>query len=166
MIFENNDFGVGGNVNFFTEANLYSWIQKSPLLTRKLSSKYLHSNKVGIRNAFWDLNKYMTKNCPSWKSREQPPEHPPPTHPPKIEIFLSQILIIRDIQNLPLYICFWGWQKGWNIKEMYVSPKLSKSKMAANYGHIIVLSIKSINMPFLDIALIASKQTGFRSNEC
>ena len=46
---------------------------------------------------------YMTKNCPSWKS------------PLKIEIFLSQILIIRDIQNLPRYICFWGWQKGWYI---------------------------------------------------
>ena len=40
--------------------------------------------------------------------------------------------------------------------------------MAANYGQRIVLGIKSINMPFLplDIALMASKQTGFRSNEC
>ena len=50
----------------------------------------------------------MTKSFPSWKSREHP-------LPPKKEIFLSQLLIIRDIQNLPLYICFWGWQKGWNI---------------------------------------------------
>ena len=34
-------------------------------------------------------------------------------------------------------------------KKLYVSPQLSKSKMAANYGQRMVLSIKSINMPFL-----------------
>ena len=32
----------------------------------------------------------------------------------KVEIFLSQILIIRDIENLPLDVCFWGWQKRLN----------------------------------------------------
>ena len=26
---------------------------------------------MDIRNAFWDLNKYITKSCPSWKSSEQ-----------------------------------------------------------------------------------------------
>ena len=143
MIFENNDFGVGGNVNFFTEANFTFMNTKSPLWTRKLSSNYLHSNKVDIQNAFWDLNKYMTKSCPSWKSMKTPLQE-------KQNFFLSQLLIIRDIQNLPLYIwiCFWGWQKGWNILKKTVSPKLSKSKMAANYGQRFVLGIKSINMPF------------------
>ena len=34
-------------------------------------------------------------------------------------------------------------------KKIHVSPKLSKSKMAANYGQRIVLGIKSINMPFM-----------------
>ena len=29
---------------------------------------------------------------------------------PKIEMSVSQHLIIGDIQNLPLDICFWGWQ--------------------------------------------------------
>ena len=28
------------------------------------------------------------------------------SEPEKIETFLSQLLIIRDIHNLPLYICF------------------------------------------------------------
>ena len=47
----------------------------------------------------------MTKSCPSWKSREQSrpphPHHPHPPPPPpnkKLEIFLSQLLIIRDIK--------------------------------------------------------------------
>ena len=37
--------------------------------------------------------------------------HENPENKPKIEIFLSQLLIIRDIQNLPLDVCFRGWQK-------------------------------------------------------
>ena len=40
-------------------------------------------------------------------------------------------------------------EKGWNILKSYVPPKLSKSKMAANYGQRNVLGIKSIKIPLL-----------------
>ena len=54
---------------------------------------------------------------------------------PKSEISLSQLLITRDVQNLHLDICFGGWQIRCNsLKFLCVSPKTSKSKMAANYG--------------------------------
>ena len=132
---------------------LYSWIQKSPLWTRKLSSKYLHSNKLGIRNAFWDLNKYMTKSCPSWKSKEQPPPPPPPKKKKKKNKKWNFLISTSNYQRYTKFTyvhMFLRMTKRMKYpKKMYVSPKLSKSKMAANYGQIIVLSIKSINMPFL-----------------
>ena len=36
MIFENNDFGVGGNVNFFTEANFILMNAKITTLKQKI----------------------------------------------------------------------------------------------------------------------------------
>ena len=33
---------------------------------------------------------------------------------PKNEISLSQLLNIRNIQNLPLDVCFYGWQMRYN----------------------------------------------------
>ena len=99
MIFTNNDFGVGGKVNFLQKRTLYSWIQKSPLWTRKLSSKYLHSNKVDIRNAFWDLNTYMTKGRPSWNSGEQPPPPPPPQKKKKKKKNRNSLISISNYQR-------------------------------------------------------------------
>ena len=61
-------WGVGGDVSFLQKRILYSWPQKSLLWIRKLSSNYLHSIQVDMRNSLWDINKYMTKSCPSWKS--------------------------------------------------------------------------------------------------
>ena len=127
----------------------YSWIQK-PLWTRKLCFKYLHSNKVDIRNGFWDLNKYLTKSCPSWKSRERPP--PQKKKKKKniyLEIFLSQLLIIRDIQNLPLYICFWGWQKRWNILKKITYHQSCQNPRWPPIMVKDLFLVKSINMPFL-----------------
>ena len=143
MILENKDFGVGGNVNFFTEENFILMNTKITTLNqkRKLCSKYLHSNKVDIRNAFWDLNKYMTKSCPSWTS--------PPPKKKKIEIFLSQLLIISDIQNLPLYICFWGWQKGWNILKKITYHQSCQNPRWPPIMVKYLFLVKSINMPFL-----------------
>ena len=89
---------------------LYSWKQKSPLWTRKLSPKYLHSNKVDIRNAFWDLSKYMMNSCPSWKSRE----HPTPT-PQKNRNFLISTSNYQRYTKCTSIHMFWGWQKGRNI---------------------------------------------------
>ena len=42
-----------------------------------------------------------------WLSRKKNTENP------KIEISVSQHLIITDIHNLSLDICFWGWQIQW-----------------------------------------------------
>ena len=45
---------------------------------------------------------------------------------------------------------FWRMTKMMKLaNKIYVSSKLSKSKMAANYGQIIAVGIKSIDMPFL-----------------
>ena len=86
---------------------------------------------------------------------------------PKSEISLSQLLITRDIHNLHLekknrnflistsnyqiYTKFTSIHMFLRMtKRMkYSKKKLSKSKMAANYGQRFVLGIKSINMPFL-----------------
>ena len=64
-------------------------------------------------------------------------------HQKKLGIFLSQLLIIKDIQNLPQYIYVFEDDKKDDLffKRIYVSPKLSKSKMATNYGQRIVLCI-------------------------
>ena len=53
---------------------------------------------------------------------------------PKSVISLFQLLIIRDIQNLHLDV-FVDEKLGCNwLKCLCVSPKTTKSKMAANYG--------------------------------
>ena len=82
-----------GKCKVFTEANFILINTKSP---KKLSSNYLHSNQVDIWNGFWDIIKSVMKVAP----RENPETQT------KIEISLFQLLIIRDIQNLPLDICF------------------------------------------------------------
>ena len=41
---------------------------KSLLWMRKLSSNYQHPIQVDMWKSFWDINKYMTKSRPSWKS--------------------------------------------------------------------------------------------------
>ena len=144
MIFENNDFGVGGNINFFTEANFILMNKKSPLWTRKSFSKYLHSNKVDIRSAFWDLNKYMMKSCSSWKSTEH---HPPQKKNWNFLIPTSNHHRLTKFTSIHMFLRI---TKGMKYsKKKYVSPKLSKSKMAANYDQRFFLGIKSINMPFL-----------------
>ena len=149
--------------SFSQKRILYSWPQQS--LLWKLSSYYLHSIQVDMWNSFWNINKYMTKSCPSGKSGKRsysgigqklgrrvihthhiymyehiffgmlraqiirlmllrwkfedalpllahfqngcPEEN---AEKPKIEISVSQNLIITDIHNIPLDICFWGWQ--------------------------------------------------------
>ena len=54
---------------------------------------------------------------------------------PKIDISETQLLIVMDLQVIPLNICFWGWQFLLNyLKIAYSSPKASNSKMAANQG--------------------------------
>ena len=50
-------------------------------------------------------------------------------------------------------------------KKLYVSSKLSKSKMAANYGQSIIFGIKSINMPFSILPWLRQNKKFFRSNE-
>ena len=54
--------------SFLQRRILYSWPHKSLLWIKKLSSNNLHSIQVDIWNRFCDMNKYMTKSCPSWKN--------------------------------------------------------------------------------------------------
>ena len=69
MISKNSYFGVGGNVKFFLQKRiLYSWTQNSPIWTRKLSSNYQHLQQVDWWNGFWDMVKFVSKSCTSWKS--------------------------------------------------------------------------------------------------
>ena len=120
MIFENNDFGIGGNVNFFTEAKFYTHECKNHhsepennLLNICIQVKWTYETLLRLKQIY-------DKKLPFMKIQKTSPLPPPPPPPPKKknkknEIFLTQLLIIRDIQNLTLYICFWGWQKEWNI---------------------------------------------------
>ena len=68
----NSNLGVGGRVKLFLQKWMScSWTQKSPFWTRKLFPNYLHSNEVDIWYGFWDISKYITISCPSWKSGKQ-----------------------------------------------------------------------------------------------
>ena len=124
MISKNRHFGVGGDEKFFTEANFILMTTKFTTLNQKLFSNYLHSNQVDVWNGFLNMIKSVTKSCPSSKSGKQAKNRN-----------LSQLLIIKGIQSLPLAICFCEWQMRCNwLKFLCVSPKTSKSKMATNYG--------------------------------
>ena len=115
MIYESNDFGVGGNVNF---TNHHSESENCLLII------CIQMNLV--YGAFFLRHKQIyDEKLPLMKIQKTSE---------KIKKIVIQLLIIRDIQNLPLDIFFWWWRKGWNKLKKYVSPKLSKSKMAANYG--------------------------------
>ena len=105
MISKNSYFGVGRNEKFFTDANfiLYSWTQNSIIWTRKLSSNYLHLHQVDIWNVL-----IWSNLCRKVAPRENPEKQV------KSEISLSQLLNIKNIQNLHLDICFGGWQIRWN----------------------------------------------------
>ena len=68
----------------------------------------------------------------------------------KIGYSIPQLLIITGTQTLSLNICFWEC-KIWSNYSKIVSRsrKGSKSKMAANFGTIFVLDIKSTRVLFL-----------------
>ena len=54
---------------------------------------------------------------------------------PKIDTSEAQLLIVMDLQVIPLNVCFWGWQFLLNyLKIAFSSPKASNSKMVANQG--------------------------------
>ena len=67
----------------------------------------------------------------------------------KIEVSVSQHLIITNLHNLSLDIFFWGWQIRWYyLKILYISKRTSQSMMAANFiANFIVISMKSTYMP-------------------
>ena len=164
-----SDFGVGGNVKFIIEDNFILVTTKITTVHQKIVFYLSAFNSSWYVERCWDINKYMAKSCPSWKSGktsysgigqkllERPVIH---THhiymnehiffwmlrakiigicnvemkiwgftpssgafskclsqrkcwKPKIEIPVSQHLIITDIHNSSLDICFWGWQILW-----------------------------------------------------
>ena len=196
-------FGVGGNVKLFLQKRiLYSWPQKSLLWIGKLSSNYLHSIQVDMWNNLWDINKYMTKSCPSWKFGKksysgigQKLGRPVIHHINMNEhIFFwmlrAQIKIICNVEMkswgctpssgaFSKWLSWWKWRKTKNrnfriptstyhrytqftsrymylrmtttvmlVKKSFTNEKkTSKYKMAPNFGQIIVLGMKSTNMP-------------------
>ena len=90
-------WGVGADVKFFLQKRiLYSWTQNSPIQIRKISSNYLHLNQVNMWNVFEIWSNLCRKVAPRTNPEKQP----------KSEISLSQLLIIRDIQKLPLDYVF------------------------------------------------------------
>ena len=125
MISKNSDFGVGGNIKFFTEANFILMNTKFTTLTRKLSSNYPHPNQVDILNGFWDIIKSVTKNCPSWKSGKTSQNK---------NCLDSTSYYQRYTKFTSGYIFLWMTNVMQWVEIICASPKTSKSKMAANYG--------------------------------
>ena len=82
----------------------------------------------------------MTKSCPSRKSENKPKKRNfliSNSNDQRYTKLTSRYMFLRMAKEMKL------------AKKNYASSKLSKSKMAANYNHIIVVGIKSIDMPFL-----------------
>ena len=105
MISKNSDFGVGGNVKFFTEANFILMNTKLATLNQKIIL-YLSAFKSSwYMERFFRYDPICVEKLPLVKIRK---------NKPKIEISLSLLLIIRNIQNLHLDMCFCGWQMRWN----------------------------------------------------
>ena len=103
-----------------------------------IDTHHIHMNEHIF---FWMLRAQMIKICNvemkiwsftssagaflKWLSRRK-------WRKPKIKISVSQHLIITDIHNLSLDVCFWGWQIRWYLlKILYISKRTSKSMMAA-----------------------------------
>ena len=70
--------------------------------------------------------------------KSPPPPPPPPVkiwnNKPKSEIILSQFLNIKNIKFTSRYKFLWITNAMQLVNFLCVSPKTSKSKMAANYG--------------------------------
>ena len=105
MISKNNDFGVGGNVKFFYRSEFYTHEHKihpsepeNYLLTICIYTKSIYGTVFEI----WSI--YVEK-LPFMKIRK---------NKPKSEISWSQLLNIRNIQNLHLDVCFCGWRMRYN----------------------------------------------------
>ena len=97
MISKNSDFWEGGNVKFFVffyRSEFYTHEHKNQ---HSVPENYPLTICIQINDFFFIIIKSVTKSCPWWKSGKASQ---------KIEISLSQLLIIRDIQNLHLDICF------------------------------------------------------------
>ena len=85
MIFNNNDFGVEGNVNFFTEANFILMNPKNTTLNQKIIFYISAFKQSGHMKRFLRLKKIYDEKLPLMKSREQLPPPPPPTPPPPLQ---------------------------------------------------------------------------------
>ena len=101
MISKNSDFGVRGNEKFFTDSNFIPMNIKFTNLNQQIIL-YLSAFTLNwYMERFVRYDQICVEKLPLAKS---------PKNKPKSEISLSQLLNIRNIQNLPLDICFCGWQ--------------------------------------------------------
>ena len=101
MISKKSDFGVGGNIKFFTEANFTLMNTKFTNLNQKIILLLSAFTPSWYMERFLKYDQICVEKLPLVKIRK---------NKPKSEISLSQLLNIRNIQNLPLDICFCGWK--------------------------------------------------------
>ena len=76
MIFENNDFGVGGNVNFFAEANFILMNTKITTLNQKIIFKLSAFKWNGHTKRFLRLKQIYDEKLPLMKIQLETPPHP------------------------------------------------------------------------------------------
>ena len=83
----------------------------------------------------------------------------------KIEIFLSQLLIIKDIEDLPIDICFEDDKKDEISKKITHHQRCQNPRWPPIMDKELLLVYKVNWYAIPDIALIVPKQKCFRSNE-
>ena len=111
MISTYTDFGVRGNVNAFTDANLILMTTKWPLWTWKWHPNHRYWTQVDIWNDLWDTIRFISE-C--W-----PPPPPPPPPPPATFYFASlttKFNLHINEQYLPRSVWFEG---GKSLKSSY-----------------------------------------------
>ena len=117
---KNSDFGVGGNIKFFAGMHFILMNTKFTNLNQKIIFKLSAFTPSWYMERFVRYDQICALSLVKIRKKK-----------PKSKISLYQLLNIRNIQNLPLDICFCGWQMRCNLlKFLCASPKTSKSKMA------------------------------------
>ena len=99
MISKNNDFGVGGNVKFFYRSKFFTDEHK---IHQSEPENYPLTICINTKLIYGTVFEIWSNLC----RKIAPCENP--ENKPKGQISVSQLLIIRNIQNLPLDIYFCG----------------------------------------------------------
>ena len=98
MISKNSDFGVGGNIKFFYRSEFYTHEHK---IHQAEAENYPLTICIYTKLIYEPVFEIWSNLC-----RKVAPRENPEKNKPKSEISLSHLLNIRNIQNLPVDICF------------------------------------------------------------